>query len=52
MIAGYLFFQISLNSANRSDAAAPDGAAYTGFRSFATAAQSFLEAYRNEFRSR
>ena len=51
-IAGYLRSQMSLNSANRSNAAASDGAVYTGFRSFATAAQSFFEAYRNEFRSR
>ena len=51
MIAGHLFYQISLNSANRSSAAASDGAVYTGFRSFATVAQSF-EAHLNKFRSR
>ena len=52
MIAGYLRSQTSLNSANRSNAAASDGAVYTGFRSFAMAAQSLREAYLKLFRSR
>jgi hypothetical protein len=52
MIAGYLRSHFWLNSAKASSAADSETAVETGLRSAAIAAQSFFEAYVNEFRSK
>ena len=48
-IAGYVFRQVSANSANADSAAGTVAAWYTFFRSLVIAAQCFFDAYRRLF---